>query len=88
MNRRARSRGDGTCLNESPSEKEGKSKRMERDRLEVERLNESPSEKEGKWRTRKASSSVSARGLNESPSEKEGKFPPGMLGASNSETPQ
>ena len=37
------------CLNESPSEKEGKSKTVTNAQLEeMKRLNESPSEKEGK----------------------------------------
>ena len=35
-------------LNESPSEKEGKSKRRDRNRTARRPLNESPSEKEGK----------------------------------------
>ena len=46
--------GAGYGLNESPSEKEGKSLTRKRSRLAGETLNESPSEKEGKWRPRTA----------------------------------
>ena len=61
-------------LNESPSEKEGKSRRrVFGSTVVLPPLNESPSEKEGKL-----SPSMKSRGaviaLNESPSEKEGKF--------------
>ena len=61
------------ALNESPSEKEGKSgglyRRLQRPVLA---LNESPSEKEGKW-IGEASPFPLQQSLNESPSEKEGK---------------
>ena len=62
-----------SSLNESPSEKEGKSSISHQVQVEPTALNESPSEKEGKY-------SISAApicpriALNESPSEKEGKF--------------
>ena len=61
------------CLNESPSEKEGKFKAGALNRLKH-RLNESPSEKEGKL-NRQALRHLLTSGLNESPSEKEGKCP-------------
>ena len=58
-------------LNESPSEKEGKSKTEESFNEALEGLNESPSEKEGKSKNIYEGSMWD--GLNESPSEKEGK---------------
>ena len=61
------------CLNESPSEKEGKSKRRDRNRTARSRLNESPSEKEGKYPYQWLVWGGAMAGLNESPSEKEGK---------------
>ena len=61
------------ALNESPSEKEGKSEGWVPNPVWPHTLNESPSEKEGKCgksgRDRRA-----PRTLNESPSEKEGKL--------------
>ena len=60
-------------LNESPSEKEGKS-RTQSDRCTASTtLNESPSEKEGKS-DRTAHRAAHSASLNESPSEKEGKY--------------
>ena len=59
-------------LNESPSEKEGKSGQSKPGGRDKFPLNESPSEKEGKSRRRRSGRSL-ARALNESPSEKEGK---------------
>ena len=41
---------DRRSLNESPSEKEGKSIEQLEEAVEILPLNESPSEKEGKWR--------------------------------------
>ena len=62
-------------LNESPSEKEGKSRiRVFRGMPSPKSLNESPSEKEGKLNRRDGVGQ--AMTLNESPSEKEGKFHP------------
>ena len=60
------------ALNESPSEKEGKSLDCRHERGKDLTLNESPSEKEGKLRRSGAAGIGSP--LNESPSEKEGKF--------------
>ena len=63
-----------TCLNESPSEKEGKFSENLNPISILQGLNESPSEKEGK--SRRADEAVYRRvrpRLNESPSEKEGK---------------
>ena len=60
-------------LNESPSEKEGKSPENVLKVLEAnETLNESPSEKEGKSEPSTPAPEVTET-LNESPSEKEGK---------------
>ena len=69
------SAGGGWSLNESPSEKEGKSygKGLSKRRLRW-TLNESPSEKEGKYQCHDGSSFFLSA-LNESPSEKEGKCP-------------
>ena len=62
------------ALNESPSEKEGKSAESASDELlKAAALNESPSEKEGKCQGAE-SIRVNLEPLNESPSEKEGKF--------------
>ena len=58
-------------LNESPSEKEGKSWAHPHVAEQLGALNESPSEKEGKLIAYNAE--VDAKPLNESPSEKEGK---------------
>ena len=63
---------EGRALNESPSEKEGKSVSFSIKTLLHISLNESPSEKEGKCYSRPASLGQ-YRPLNESPSEKEGK---------------
>ena len=60
-------------LNESPSEKEGKSFRALAGLLRPVALNESPSEKEGKSETGRAAWESLMQALNESPSEKEGK---------------
>ena len=70
------SAGGGWSLNESPSEKEGKSygKGLSKRRLRW-TLNESPSEKEGKYQCHDGSSFFLSA-LNESPSEKEGKSHP------------
>ena len=62
-----------SCLNESPSEKEGKSFREALHQGHAVRLNESPSEKEGKLGGEAVFRPHRLR-LNESPSEKEGKF--------------
>ena len=66
------------ALNESPSEKEGKS---ECQGLDISSrstpLNESPSEKEGKWLVYGVLCAC-CDSLNESPSEKEGKFGQGV----------
>ena len=62
------------CLNESPSEKEGKLPPAIEASPPPRRLNESPSEKEGKSDATDGSMSSSSVSLNESPSEKEGKF--------------
>ena len=60
-------------LNESPSEKEGKSNAISCAKLHlVYPLNESPSEKEGKWFVH-SHLAPEFGSLNESPSEKEGK---------------
>ena len=59
------------CLNESPSQKEGKSGAVTDVRVTNVGLNESPSKKEGKCH-RESCTRGSGR-LNESPSEKEGK---------------
>ena len=59
-------------LNESPSEKEGKSRATWFHSAPGRTLNESPSEKEGKSRATWFHSAP-GRTLNESPSEKEGK---------------
>ena len=61
------------ALNESPSEKEGKSAAFVARNLWETTLNESPSEKEGKYVTVREVT-VYLPALNESPSEKEGKF--------------
>ena len=61
-------------LNESPSEKEGKSRASLSRVLISPCLNESPSEKEGKCLLNLLMNALSRR-LNESPSEKEGKLP-------------
>ena len=61
------------ALNESPSEKEGKSLNDAVKFSNVTPLNESPSEKEGKCMYMRSRSPAN-RTLNESPSEKEGKF--------------
>ena len=61
------------CLNESPSEKEGKCANDGANGVTLgARLNESPSEKEGKYRPPPPPICQNHR-LNESPSEKEGK---------------
>ena len=62
------------ALNESPSEKEGKSHFTYQARLTQRSLNESPSEKEGKYSANDHAPSACPRTLNESPSEKEGKL--------------
>ena len=59
-------------LNESPSEKEGKSRGEQKVR-ENHALNESPSEKEGKFAAIATLPLGLTDSLNESPSEKEGK---------------
>ena len=59
-------------LNESPSEKEGKSRARSGDPTDR-TLNESPSEKEGKSRSSPCRYAKYSS-LNESPSEKEGKW--------------
>ena len=61
------------CLNESPSEKEGKFRQDVLAVGHVDGLNESPSEKEGKYDAGEFTGDALKR-LNESPSEKEGKF--------------
>ena len=58
-------------LNESPSEKEGKSCTKIHECSPRDSLNESPSEKEGKCKEERKKQDQAA--LNESPSEKEGK---------------
>ena len=63
------------ALNESPSEKEGKSCGGLVSHVDQLPLNESPSEKEGKF-GKFRDLFVDARSLNESPSEKEGKLQP------------
>ena len=70
--RRSGAAGNGSRLNESPSEKEGKSDSY-CFRTDVQSLNESPSEKEGKYIIG-GQTGLELRCLNESPSEKEGKF--------------
>ena len=61
------------CLNESPSEKEGKCANDGANGVTLgARLNESPSEKEGKYQVHTGCTTKTS-GLNESPSEKEGK---------------
>ena len=62
------------CLNESPSEKEGKFNPFAIE-WNAGSLNESPSEKEGKCLMVKKSR-LTRSSLNESPSEKEGKWTP------------
>ena len=67
-------------LNESPSEKEGKSAGRTGLGEGSNALNESPSEKEGKSSSLERSSDLLSQTLNESPSEKEGKCSlPAML---------
>ena len=67
-------RANFLALNESPSEKEGKSRIGGGGTSEIEdTLNESPSEKEGKCGADPSIPHISVP-LNESPSEKEGKF--------------
>ena len=61
------------ALNESPSEKEGKSGGRAGENFRGKTLNESPSEKEGKSGGR-AGENFRGKTLNESPSEKEGKW--------------
>ena len=61
-------------LNESPSEKEGKSVLEDGKVILSESLNESPSEKEGKCQLLAALCHFLLETLNESPSEKEGKY--------------
>ena len=65
------------CLNESPSEKEGKLPCTGRGVGQSRSLNESPSEKEGKSPLSWLACRLSWR-LNESPSEKEGKYTPNI----------
>ena len=62
------------ALNESPSQKEGKSVVFLNGDGAVITLNESPSQKEGKSRAGASRTSPSPAPLNESPSQKEGKF--------------
>ena len=64
---------DSACLNESPSEKEGKSLHVLATAQDWVSLNESPSEKEGKFAARYFGLRRILGRLNESPSEKEGK---------------
>ena len=67
--------GTTLCLNESPSEKEGKSVvQCPGVGIRFLRLNESPSEKEGKFAILQLPR-LTKHSLNESPSEKEGKLP-------------
>ena len=63
--------GSSGRLNESPSEKEGKSPQPFLPLANSSALNESPSEKEGK--SREQTQALVVNSLNESPSEKEGK---------------
>ena len=74
-------------LNESPSEKEGKSADFRGRGWHVQGLNESPSEKEGKCDEVDGLGNPVQR-LNESPSEKEGKFQQQLLQSKASEEPQ
>ena len=60
-------------LNESPSEKEGKSQCRPQVSPRKASLNESPSEKEGKWRGLPREAEARHGSLNESPYEKAGK---------------
>ena len=71
-NRRAVHAQTLRALNESPSEKEGKSPVLLSALRLLVPLNESPSEKEGKFITTISLSGINDT-LNESPSEKEGK---------------
>ena len=59
-------------LNESPSQKEGKSEILSTVTKSLPRLNESPSQKEGKWHVQDTLKNT-PKSLNESPSQKEGK---------------
>ena len=76
------------CLNESPSEKEGKLITPGNRQLAVSSLNESPSEKEGKFGSVVTEAVTCGERLNESPSEKEGKCPVRDMFLASSEEPQ
>ena len=65
--------GETEPLNESPSEKEGKSENQNKKGRAGKTLNESPSEKEGKYPWANQVEALNST-LNESPSEKEGKW--------------
>ena len=70
---RVKAENKSKCLNESPSQKEGKCCLPRWLLLAITCLNESPSQKEGKSDSQYGRNSLML-GLNESPSQKEGKF--------------